>query len=204
MDYRKISIVVLLLILVFALMAVVAMFGEFKYSNELDGTLFVSNFKKPNDLLAELSAKKTFIVSPALHPSGNINSYTANASNLAVVVLIGNDKNTVQLRRIFDSNNSIISCNNNSGNPKTDELLSPSQCSAFLDSAKSINAVKLLIEFPNPSLEKPLIVLNENEIAVKPKTYLDVSGMVFTLLKAIYPNSVEIVGNVNVLLGKVK
>lgn len=195
MNYKKISLIVFALILLVGT-AVFFLTPKYKYAFESDGVLFVSDYKNPNEYLPELSGQKTFFVSPQVSVAGNANMYMGNASNLSIVVLTSNDKNAVQLLRITDSKNELSYCKTNNGNVRTEIDLNSFDCLALLKSPEA-KTVKLLIDFPNSSVEKSTVFLNENEIIVKTKEFNDVGKAVFVLLKSMYPNAETILGTVN-------
>ncbi len=200
MDYKKVSIIVLALVLVLALALFFLSFQEFRFSREYNGIMFVSNYNDPNQMLKDFSSKKTFFSILTRYPKSNTVQYLDNATVLESLILNGNDKNAVQIIRDLDSKGEEY-CNTNYGNHKTSVNLNKEQCDLLIASGK--DAVKIYLNFPNTSLQKPRIVFGENEIQIMPQSYKDISTTTFYSLEAMFPNATDLVSKANGILVKV-
>ncbi len=200
MDFKKISIIVIALIFLLAAIILFFSVSDYKYSKEYNGVLFVSNYKNPDEFLQEFSSKKTFFSVLIRYPKSNTTQYMDNANVLAILVLKGNDKNVVQVIRDIGLKGEEY-CSTNFGNYKTSVDLNKEECDLFL--ASGINAVKIFLNFPDSSLQKPKIVFGNNEIQIMPKSYKDISATTFYALEAMFPNARDVVSKANIILGKV-
>ena len=197
MNYRLASFFLVIVVLFLAVLLFVAP----KPSNSIivDGIVLAGRENPGSELIA-LSEAKTFIVSPAFYENHSINPYTANAMNLFIVVLNGNDRNAVQLIRVFNPDKTLKYCATNFGNELTQENLSSTECLGFISS--SVDAVKVFIEFPDSAREMARVEVSGDTVTIRAKSFNDVGKTGFVVLRVMFENAEEILRKTNLLVEK--
>ena len=160
--------------------------------------VFFQAESNPLGSLLEFGNEKTFLVSPAFFEAHSINPYMANSMNLFIVVLNGNDRNAVQLIRVFDAEKRLKYCATNFGDELTQENLSPEDCQKFIDG--SGDSVKVFIEFPNSSFPKPTVKIQGNTLAISTNNFSELGKTSFVALKIMFGNAEEILKKTNALV----
>ncbi len=161
----------------------------------------VKSESRPIEKLLELSGKETFIVSPAFFEKHSINPYMANSMNLFLVVLTGNDKNAVQLVRVFSPEKKLLYCATNFGNELTQENISAEECLAFI-SASAQDTV-IFIEFPDSVFQQPEVRISGNSITIYSTKFSDLGKTVFVAARIMFENAEEILGKTNALVEEI-
>ncbi len=143
-----------------------------------------------SDPVAQLKAYRPLsevFVSPVFAQNGPDNSFYANASNLALLVIAGNaDKNVIQLYRQTDLAGDLAGCTTNWGNPKTVAELSAADCDALLGRD---DALFFLIDEIDFSGSEDVVRLKGSTIRVQANSKASLNRSVFSVLKGIYPNA---------------
>jgi len=193
--YKIISIVLVALLAFFAFIVFLRLGSGEKIVVE---GIVVEAESKPVQGLLGMREKKTFLVSPAFYEKHSINPYMANAMNLFIVVLNSNDKNAVQLVRVFSADKNLQYCATNFGNEMTEERLSGQECGQFISS--SVDSVRVLIEFPDSSVQKPAINVKENTITIFTGNFNELGRTAFVALKIMFENAEETLRKTNALV----
>lgn len=202
-DWAKIKWLLVALILVSA----IAMYLLVSFSPNLvleeNGVQFVS---KDSVLLSthfdDLKNETRFLVSVDLRSGEGVsNSYLANAGNLFLVVLIGNQKEVTMLFRSVDSENRLLSCRTNRGNVLTDEELSVSDCVSFSD---LFPGTRVLVQWPDSRLAINKVLFGDHAVTIQSKDFESLGLTSMRLLVKPFPNSQSILDSVNELATKVK
>ncbi len=192
---KKFPIYVLLiaLIVLFAFIATVG-FPPDASTIQSEGVLFHSESSSPIEHLSELANEEEFIVSVEVHdPVEATDSLMFNGFALFLVVLNGNNKSTIQLLRVVEGEN-LSYCLTNYGDLKTEERITVEECLATLNDEEK---VVVLIDFPNPSLSKPIVTLSGKKIAVESNSIDTINNASFTVLKAMFNNAEEVLAKSN-------
>ncbi len=184
-------------------LAVLALF--FFYSNPnavlVEGVLISADNESPLIAFPELAESSTFVVSPQFYePVVSLDSYMFNGAALFIQVLEGNNKNAVQLIRVYNNENQLTHCLTNYGDVSRQETLGLDECNAMQQPGQ--NTI-VLIQFPDNTLPQPEIELREKQITVKPKSYEDIGSTCFLALRIMYKNAQDIVDASNILVSRI-
>lgn len=192
--------IVFVAIVVIALLVTMLIFPPeqpYKYTVSRNGVAFLSNEANPSELLSELKSEYAFVVSPEVVEQGTINQYMTQSLTLFSALLTSKGKTVISLPRLVDDSHSILSCQTNDGNRYVARKITAEECLEKL-SDSSVAVIK--IDLPDDSLSQPQIILESNNIWIKPKTYSDVSSTSFTLLEGMYADSAETIDLFNRIL----
>ncbi|PIN85151.1 MAG: hypothetical protein COV47_03600 [Candidatus Diapherotrites archaeon CG11_big_fil_rev_8_21_14_0_20_37_9] len=175
-------------------------FSEYKYSVVKDGIEFVSNVDEPQILFGELRGYDSFIISPAFVQQGPENSFMATPLVLYSTLFVAKQKGLISVARVVE-NGSVVECQSNLGDFKTNKVLTTADCQQLLDDPFY---AKVFIEMPDASLERPRVILEHGNVKIIPHSFDSVAGVSFTVAENIYPDAKSVIGEVNDLLGRVQ
>jgi hypothetical protein len=167
----------------------------------IDEVLFTSSTGEPVPQLSVIKQQDTFLISPVFFESSAANPHLANAMNLYLVVLTGNDKNAVQLLRVYNAENTLEYCATNFGDTLTQVNLTKGDCEAFIERSK--DDVKVFIELPNEEVNRPTIDVAGNSLTIKAKTFSDLGETSFTPLRFLFPNAQDILDKTNIIASQI-
>jgi hypothetical protein len=195
---------VYIFLIVFAIVAVaLAVFFYNSNSNNVlvEGVLVSAGSSDPFTGFSSLSKSSSFIVSPQMHePVGSLEQYMFNGAALFIQVLQGNQKEIVQVIRVFNSQNEMIYCSTNFGDVKTEQRLSVQECNDLLGSE---GKTAVLVQFPDGSQWQPIIELGEKKITIKPRSYEDIGSTCFLALRIMYTNAGDVINASNLIVGRI-
>ena len=191
-----------LIVFAIAVIALAAFFYSVNSNNVVvEGVLVSAGSADPFSAFSSLAGSSTFIVSPQMHePVGSLETYLFNGAALFIQVLQGNQKEIVQVIRVFNSSNEMIYCSTNLGDVKTEQRLSVQECNDLLDSG---GKTVVLIQFPDNSQWQPTIELGEKKITIKPKSYGDIGSTCFLALRIMYANAKDVINASNLVVGRI-
>ncbi len=172
----------------------------YKYRVVQGGMEFVSNEGQPVDILLDFKNYASFIVSPQLVKQGPENSYMTTSITMFNTVLTAKKENPVIVARILDETGALSDCQSNLGDVKVNKAITIPECTALISDKTS---ARVFIELPDTKLTAPRVVLEKGVIRIYPSSYESVSGVTFAVLNALYPDSAQIISNVNSLAGKI-
>ncbi len=165
----------------------------------VEGVL-VTGQNNPAQDLADFRKNHVFLVSPKMHdPVQEIDHEMFNAMALFLQVLEGNNRETVQVIRVY-SQGRISYCETNFGDETRQERLQAQEC---LDYLKPENGALVLIDFPDQGLPRPAIEASQAKLVVKPSSEDNVDTTSFLALRLLFQNSQEIIDRSNNVLGTV-
>ncbi len=197
---------VLALVVILVSVSVIALdyFDPYKFRVEQQGVLFKSKTMPPANLLSEAAAQNAFLLLPEFRENSGVNSgvnsYTGQAWILFRTVLAANGKEAESLLRAYDKDGRLLKCQFDSKSGDNKEI-SAQECDSLLASSK---AVKVYLEFPDPGLRRPEVVVEPGSLTVRPKGTGDVSPVSKVLLAFLYPNTDEIISKSNALLDQLQ
>jgi hypothetical protein len=187
---------VVILIIVLAFFVLQSQLQSFPFKAQQDGIDFYSTEMDPFQHLSQLRDKPSFLVVLSLQEEGGeLNAITGQALNELAVVLTANQKQIVTLAKVFDSSNNLVYCQTNKGDIRTSESISPEECQATLSHLN--NQVLIELYSPNYLLANSRVVLQPNQIRIQPKNKNDLTGVPHTLLTALFPNTNQLINQVN-------
>ena len=188
-----------ILVFVIAVLAFVAFSGfQDPYLVSVDGVLFKGQGASPFELIPKLAKEGKFIVSAEIYQPGKaVNPLMSNASNLFVVVLIGNGKEVTQLIQAVDESGNLLFCETNFGDVKTQEQITVEQCNAMLNSS---DKVVIEINFPNNELQSAVATVSENRIVVQSNSNAAINNSAFTVLQTMFSNAQDVLDKSNDLV----
>ncbi|MDP6670537.1 MAG: hypothetical protein QGI60_01845 [archaeon] len=167
-----------------------------------EGVLFMSNTGSPLELIPGIAGENEFIVSSEIYEAGNtVNPFMLNASNLFVVVLVGNGRQVTQVFRVADSQGNTLHCLTNYGDFRTEERLEAGPCSEMLESDEK---PVILIEFPDSAITEPTVEISDKRIVVKSNTIDALNNTSFTVLRAMFSNADEVLAKSNEITGMLR
>ena len=186
--------VLVVLIIIFVAAILAGPQGNF-HSVRSEGVLFTSGTASPLELIPGLAGETEFIVSSGIYEAGNAaNPFMLNASNLFVVVLVGNGRQVTQVFRVANSQGLTLYCLTNYGDFKTEERVETEQCNEMLGpGGKPV----ILVEFPNSALAEPTVEVSDKRIVVKSNSIDALNNTSFTVLKAMFSNAEEVLAKSN-------
>jgi len=170
---------------------------DYTYRVVKDGVEFVSNDAEPAALLEGLKSYSSIIVSPQLVAQGPENTYMTESITMFNTVLTAVGKRPVLVVRVLDDSGNITGCQSNLGDVTVNRELSPAECTQLLSDATS---GRIFISLPDAELDAPRVVLENGVMRVMPSSYESVSGVSFTALSSMYPESGDIIEGVNSLV----
>lgn len=194
-----VSVAVVFLIVIAGLVIFQEVFKPFGHTIVVENIEFRSQ-KPAAELFAELREERSFVVSPQLVQRGPINSYMVQSLTLFSSVLIGNGKRVISMPRIVDDQKALIACQTNDGNVLANRELTSTDCLSMLSDTKY---VKVKIELPDESLKRSQVLLSQDSIEIKPKSFQEINRVSFVVLVTMYENSEEIVAKINQILQQV-
>ncbi len=202
MAKKMASAYIFLIVFAIAVVALAAFFYNINSNNVLvEGVLVSAGSSDPFAAFSSLSGSDSFIVSPQLHePVGSLEQYMFNGAALFIQVLQGNQKEIMQLIRVFNQQNEMIYCSTNFGDVRREERLSVEQCNELLASKEK---TLVLIQFPDDGQWQPKIELGEKKITIKPKSYEDIGSTSFLALRIMYTNARDIISASNLIVGRI-
>ena len=174
---------------------------EYKHEVVRGGISFVSNEAPPADLLAGLKSYPSFIISPQFVKQGPENSYMAMSITMFNAVLAAKKVKSIDVARIVDSKGSLMECQSNLGDVKTNKTLQPDECNKLISDATS---ARVFIDLPDTRLPAPKVVLEKGVVRIYPSSYESVSGVSFAVLNALYSDAESIISRVNYAVRNVK
>jgi hypothetical protein len=177
-----------------AIIIVLAVYMQFFYQPytfviEDRGITYYSNDYTPATFFQEFRKNETIYVSPAV-PEKGTNNLIANAMNLWLVVLAGNEITPVQLIRTQDDSGELTGCYTNRGEVKTSELISAEECKAIIGSPE--NAI-VFIELNGTNTA----YMEKNRITVNARDEKVVGQVNLFVMKKGFPNAEDIILAVN-------
>jgi len=174
--------------------------SEREFEQFKNGVLFTSDVGMPLELLGEFSQRELFFISPQLTTENStLNAEISNNFFLpAIVVIAGNDKNAVSLARVF-SGTELLQCETNMGNPKTRVTLPAGECLSLAN--REQGAVFIAVDFPTEGNSPEEILIGENFIEIKAKSFPSLNSMVLVLLGELFPNAREVIDSSNEAIG---
>jgi hypothetical protein len=199
--YFYLTVVVVVLIVVFGVYIVLNLdFSEYKHVVVKGNVEFVSGSAEPSLIIDSIRSSDTLVFSPAFVASGEENSYMVEALTMFSTVFSAKGKNLVVLARVFDSSGNMVSCNSNFGDLKRNEEVSLEECKKMLSDKDS---AIILVQLPSNS-RKARVVLEGKSAEIISPNIKAVPYVSFALLEAIYPDSANIIKNVNLALSGMK
>lgn len=185
---KKFFIPTLIVVIIFVFVYLFFFQNKYTFVVESNGITYYSNDYTPTTFFEEFKQNKTIYVSPLANENG-FHNLTANAMNLWLVVLTGNNINPVQLIRM-ENNGELIYCQTNQGDVMVSEQISAEECNAILNNSE--NAV-VLINITG----KNEVFMQKNKIIVNAQSENVVGQANFFVLKKGFSNAEEIVLKVN-------
>ncbi len=170
---------------------------KYAYNQTQSGIRLVSDVALPSEILAFYRIKGSFILSPhmILGEPGELNSYMSQALIQQQIVLVGYNKVTTTLVRVYDApNGKWVGCQTDYGTGKQNEFISVEECGPLLNSPDSL---LFSIEFPDEKKQTPLIALSESEIRIMPVKPSDIPGLTFLVLRSAFPDAEELIKAAN-------
>jgi hypothetical protein len=196
---KKVTIITLAVVILIIALAAFVLQGQipsYQFKAEQDNVEFYSNEMDPFDHLRQLSAKQDFLLVLSVKEAGDeINPIMGQALNELTVILVANGKNVTTLAKSFDASNQLTYCQTNRGDIHTSDQISVEECGQMLSQLG--NQVLIEINPPNYLLGKSRVVLAPNQIKLQPKDKNDVTRVPHILLLALYPQTNEIINQVN-------
>jgi len=167
----------------------------------VEGTLIDAGSQDPYELFSTISSKERFLISPQMNEKTSAVDHAIFAgSALFLQVLEGNSRNTVQVIRAYYAQGSFAYCLTNYGDVNRSERLEKEECEAFLGQE---NAVLVMIEFPDDSLQRPVIELGQDKIVVKSNSQESIDETCFLALRIMFENAREVIERSNVIFGRI-
>ncbi len=188
-----------LAVVVVTLVVAIAIFAFVPFQKALlvEDVLIISE-GNPFEIFPEFAENNVFLISPQMNEKAkSVDHAIFNGTALFLQVLEGNGRNTVQVLRIYDSEENFVYCLTNLGDVTVSEELSPEECLEYLSSE---NGAIVLIESPDKTLSKPVIEISANKLVVRPKTNDDIGDTSFLALRIMFTNSEEIIAGANTIL----
>lgn len=186
-----------LLAVLFASLTIMQLLNPYKYSTVENGVEFLSDVQSPDAQLAALAEKRLFIVSPELYGQGTANSYMASSLVVFNAVLKANGRTAVSLARVLDEDGTLLFCQTNEGQALTNREISAEECEGWLADSEY---VKVMVSMPDASLKMPRVIATKGSILIMPDSFQSVSSVSFRALEKMYPNSAEIIDEINRML----
>ncbi len=202
-NLRKTVVYAILVVLIIIFVAaILAGPREDFHSVRSEGVLFRSGIASPLELIPGIAGESEFIVSSGIYEAGNAaNPFMLNASNLFVVVLVGNGRQVTQVFRVADSQGLTLYCLTNYGDFKTEERVEAEQCSEMLEAGEK---PVILVEFPDSALAEPTVEVSDKRIVVKSNSIDALNNTSFTVLRAMFSNAEEVLAKSNELTGMLR
>jgi hypothetical protein len=187
-NLKKFFIPSIITIIILAIVYLFFFQNNYAFVVESNGITYYSNEYTPTTFFEEFKQNKTIYISPLANENG-FHNLTANAMNLWLVVLTGNNISPVQLIRM-ESNGELMYCQTNQGDVMVSEQISAEECNAILNNPE--NAI-VLINITG----KNEVFMQKNKIIVNAQSESVVGQANFFVLKKGFSNAEEIVLKVN-------
>ncbi len=187
-NLKKFFIPSIITIIILAIVYLFFFQNNYAFVVESNGITYYSNEYTPTTFFEEFKQNKTIYISPLANENG-FHNLTANAMNLWLVVLTGNNISPVQLIRV-ESNGELMYCQTNQGDVMVSEQISAEECNAILNNPE--NAI-VLINITG----KNEVFMQKNKIIVNAQSESVVGQANFFVLKKGFSNAEEIVLKVN-------
>ena len=175
---------------ILVVIAIITLFNMFfvpayAYNFEVNGINYSSNYFTPSEFKEIIKNQDLVYVSPVFEEN-NAEPIMANAMNLWQVVLIVNHIEAIQLIRSVDSENNLLYCNTNYGDPTKNVILEADECKTILN-----NNFSVFIETGNPN-----VILDQNAIIIYSNSG-NMSNVNFSVISEVFPNAKEALDIVN-------
>ncbi len=175
---------------------------NYKYREVIENIEFLSNKVKPLDYLHQIKEKRHYFILTAEMEKENIeiNPKMAQAITLYNAVLFANKRELITILKVFKDHN-LQYCQTNLGDLRKNIEISVNECNKILTNLDS----NFLIEIKKPqNYSYSKIIVEPPIITIIPKSPEKIQEVNYLLLKAIFPNTDNIIGAVNKNLEKLK
>jgi hypothetical protein len=169
----------------------------YAYSESQQGIKFVSNEAVPSVILEQISGKPSFILSPYMFDSGELNTFMSQALVQQQIVFTGHQKLTTALIFVHNSSGDWVGCQTDFGTADQSTFITKEECREFLDSS---SAVLIEILLPDETLSQPIVEISSKKITIAPKLASDVPGVNFLLMRSLYSDAEDLIGVANSLV----
>jgi hypothetical protein len=179
----KIIAAIVIIVLIAALFVGTFFYKPYRYAFAIGGVNYYSNDYTPTEFANLFKQNKAAYVSPSMVETA-ADPQAANAMNLWIVVLYGNDINAIQLIRATDKQGNLLSCYTNFGDVRTMKEMTSGECLGILND--SANAVVMIEQGTEDKA-----FLSKNKIEVTSSASAKVGATNFSVLKEFFPNAQE-------------
>lgn len=184
-----------------AIVLAIVVLGPFQKELVVEGVSIDSSGQDPYALFAGLSQKSTILVSPQMNERAEaVDHLMFNGMALFLQVVEGNNRQAVQVIRVYGTGNEIGYCLTNYGDVNRSETMQREECLEYISQE---NAGVVLIEFPDPNLPRPVLEISEGRLVVRPKSNEDISKTCFLAIRIMFKNSQQILGRASAILGAI-
>ncbi len=169
----------------------------YKFVSQSGGVFLYSDQGNPDTLLQEMGKNHAFNVAPGfIADDGRKNSVLFNNSAMVfVVVLSVNDKNTVLLTlNDYQASGSFADCQSNLGDVNTSVALDNPTCTQQIQNPEFKT---ILIPHPDAQLSQSYVLVSNNEVVLKARTYTDLPRLSLAVLRSMYENTDEAIRRTN-------
>ena len=191
-NAKIIAVIVIIVLIVVAIAAASFYTSHYRYTFAIGGVNYYSNDYAPTQFANVFKENKVVYVSPIMVETA-ADPQAANAMNLWIVVLYGNDINAIQMVRATDKQGNLLSCYTNEGDVNIMKEISSSTCMSILDNSN--NAVVMIGQGTEDK-----VVLSKNRIEVTSSSSAKVSTTNFSVLKEFFTNAEEQLKKANMLI----
>ncbi len=170
---------------------------RYSYEEVQQGIRFVSNEAKPSVLLNELAKAPSFVL--VAHASAltedQYNAYWTQALVQQQIVLVGHDRLTLIIVKVFDKvNGAWKGCQTDFATAQQNEFISIAACQQLIDTQ---NSAVIETVFPDASLSAPIVEVTSQKITLRPVKGIDIPGVNFLLLRAMYSDAGQLIDLAN-------
>lgn len=192
-----ITAIVVFLIIISILIIIANLPEENRYSFIEEGVEFISYDRNPGEYIMQLSTENSFIVSPMFEESSLVNAHMTDSLTMFSAVLTAQRREVIAVGRLYDSSGNMQKCQTNDGDYRVNREITIEECNSILSSP---DKVKFLISFPDSSLERAQVIVEENKVTIKPRTYDDTARIPFLILKTMFADSEQTINEINSVL----
>ncbi len=199
-KYVLLSVALAIVILVFVSFIASTLFKSYAFEFESQDIQFVSNYKHPGEFLKEAASQGSFIVSPQFAETGST-SFMAESLTLFNSVLIAKGKVAITVARVAGPDKALLYCQTNDGNVLVNDRIESPECLSRLEYPQSII---FFVNLPDPSLSKSTVEVKPNQVIITPRDFSEVSRVSFVVLTAVFPDTPQIIDQVNGVLDRIE
>lgn len=190
-DSNKTQLIIgtITVIIILAIVYMLFFYQPYTFAVQANGITYYSNEYTPTTFFLEFNQNERIYISPTMTESG-MNNLAANAMNLWLVVLAGNNITPIQLIRVQSEDGQLEYCYTNNGDVKTSEELSKEECQAIIDNPEY---AKVILETNGTNT----VYLEKNKATVNAQSFEVISQVNFFVMKKGFPNAEDVVLKVN-------